>query len=280
MQKHLSSLITKDPDIRRQALAGILEAEKLPYSVQSAEPSHKAPRGVVNYLLNADIAAASLLFCAHYDAVPGSFGANDNAAAVCILLQLASELAERNIPARFAFFDGEESGNTGSKLYVSETSRDKLTGVINLDLCGYGDTIAVYGSGNERKAALAPFCEKGFLKQHNGQLVKYLPPGDNSSFSRIGIPALSIAVVPAWDIRFLKALASYGGNLFGHTTPEFDMIIQQMEVTSTIHGGPRDTPEWIDEKAMQQVHDYLLEGISKPRKAGFSLFQRGKKSPD
>lgn len=276
MQTHLEALIIKDPDERRQALADVLHAEGLCYTTQSEEPSIKYPRGVVNYLLEPDTDTPSLLFCAHYDAVPGSFGANDNAAAICILIKLAKELKERHIPARFAFFDGEETGNSGSKLYAVNADRDTVTGVINLDLCGYGDTIAIYGKGNEKKTALAPFCGKSFLKKHNGQLVKYLPPSDDTSFSQSGIPALSLAVVPAWDIKFLKALASYGGNLFGHTTPEFDMIVHQMEITSTIHGGHRDAPEWIDSKAMKQVYDYLLEGILKPPavKSGFSLFKK------
>lgn len=276
MQTHLETLIRKDPDERRQALADVLSTERFSYSVQSEESSVKSPRGIVNYLLEPDTEVPSLLFCAHYDAVPGSYGANDNAAAICILIRLAKELKMRNIPARFAFFDGEETGHTGSKLYVSGVNPDMITGVINLDLCGYGDTIAIYGKGNEKKAALAPFCEKNFLKKHNGQLVKYLPPSDEISFSQSGIPALSLAVVPAWDIKFLKALASYGGNLFGHTTPEFDMIVHQMEITSTIHGGHRDAPEWIDSNAMKQVYDFLLEGILEPPavKSGFTLFRR------
>lgn len=264
MLNHFDTLLHKDPDMRRQALADVLRAEGLSFTLQSEESSARAPRGIVNYLLNADTKDPALLFCAHYDAVPGSCGANDNAAAVCILLKLAKELKKRGLPAHFAFFDGEESGNTGSSLYVSEVTPDTLSGVINLDLCGYGDTLAICGKGNERKPALAPFCEKNFLKTHHGQLVKYLPPSDDASFSQKNIPSLSIAIVPAWDIQFLKALASYGGNLFGHTTPEFDMIVHQMEITSTIHGGHRDAPEWIDERAMRQVYDYLLEGLIHP----------------
>lgn len=37
----------------------------------------------------------------------------------CILIQLAQTLKKEHIPARFAFFDGEEAGNMGSKFYVS-----------------------------------------------------------------------------------------------------------------------------------------------------------------
>ena len=32
-----------------------------------------------------------------------------------------------------------------AKFYVSSLDRTSLTGVINLDVCGYGDTIAICG---------------------------------------------------------------------------------------------------------------------------------------
>ena len=108
MITHLETLAQKDPDQRRQALAGVLEAERLSYTLQEEEASFKNPRGVANYLLTPWQETPCLLFCAHYDAVPGSFGANDNAASLCILIALAKELKSRNLPARFAFFDGEE----------------------------------------------------------------------------------------------------------------------------------------------------------------------------
>ena len=107
MKRHLETLAQKDPDLRRQALADVLDAEGLSYCLQEDGPNFKNPRGTVNYILDSWQDAPSLLFCAHYDAVPGSFGANDNAAALCILIDLAKDLKEKGHPARFAFFDGE-----------------------------------------------------------------------------------------------------------------------------------------------------------------------------
>ena len=82
IKRHLETLAQKDPDLRRQALADVLDAEGLSCFLQEDEPSFKNPRGTVNYILDPWQDAPSLLFCAHYDAVPGSFGANDNAAAL------------------------------------------------------------------------------------------------------------------------------------------------------------------------------------------------------
>lgn len=263
---YMKTLAQKDPQERRQAVAEVLKVENFDYTVQTADPSPKVPQGVCNYLFSTGNGEPGFLICAHYDSYPGSIGANDNASSVCILLTLAKTLREKNISAHFALFDSEEHGNAGSKLYVSELNRSQITGIINLDVCGYGDTLVVYGKGHEKKKALFPFCNKKILEQHRGQIVKYLPPSDDISFSGTGIPVLSIAMVPYWDIQYLKTLASYGGGLLGRP-PEFDMILGDMDVLNTMHGGPKDSIEWIEPEAMKNVYDYLLAAITTPPEA-------------
>lgn len=260
INRHLIKLSQKDPLQRRQALEEVLNEEGLSYMRQEEEPSVKVPGGIVNYLLNPWNEKASLLFCAHYDSVPGSFGANDNAAALCILIDLAKKLSSENFPARFAFFDGEESGNAGSRFYVSQMDRKAITGVVNLDVCGYGDTIAVYDRGYKRKPSVSNFCKRKVLEAHNGLLVKYLPKSDEASFSGTAIPAVSIASLPRWDIQYLKVLSSMGSGILGRP-PEFDMILEQMEISSTMHGGYRDTPEWVEPEAMERIYGYLIDSL-------------------
>lgn len=260
IDRHLKDLSQKDPDLRRQALETVLNQENISFIRQEAEPGPKAPRGVVNYLAEPWNEEPGLLFCAHYDAVPGSFGANDNAAALCILIALAKTLRAEGVPARFAFFDGEETGNAGSKLYVNQLDRQTTTGVINLDVCGYGDTIAVYDRGNAKKGSVSAFCSKEILSAHNGTLVKYLPPSDDVSFSGLRLPAISVASIPRWDIQYLKALSGLGSGFLGKP-PEFQMIIEQMEISSTMHGGYRDTPEWVEPEAMNRVYEYLMGAL-------------------
>ena len=132
----------------------------------------------------------------------GSTGANDNAAAVCILIALAKELQQRKIPATIAFFDGEESGHSGAKLFEDGRKRE-VSCVVNLDMCGYGDTIAVYARGSENRAGARTFCAKERLDAHHGELVKYMPEGDNVCFTTRRQPVVSIAVMPRWDTCLL-----------------------------------------------------------------------------
>ena len=83
--------------------------------------------------------------CAHYDAVPGSPGADDNASAVAGMLAVARALAAVPMDAtvRFAAFAFEEYGLTGSQTHVqslpgAEVAR--IAGVLDLEMIGYVKT--------------------------------------------------------------------------------------------------------------------------------------------
>jgi Zn-dependent M28 family amino/carboxypeptidase len=83
---------------------------------------------------------------AHYDSVPGSPGADDNASAVAALLELAvsihpyldQPLAHR---LQLAAYDLEEFGFVGSFLHCRALARDgsDVRGMISLEMLGYTD---------------------------------------------------------------------------------------------------------------------------------------------
>ncbi len=272
LDEHLAELAQTDLLARRAALEALLAGEGLDFTVQecAADEKRKAAR---NYLLLPPGGGPCPLLCAHYDAHPGSVGANDNAAALCILAALAKTLRGRGVQAAFAFLDGEESGHSGAKLL--ESQRDwEASVVVNLDMCGYGDTLTVYARGSQKKPAARPFCDKARLESHHGKLVKYLPESDDVCFSTRRQPVLSVAVMPKWDTKYLDAMAAQGSGLLGRT-PEFKMMVGQMEVASTMHGGFRDGVKWVQPAAMQQVYDYLLDALCAPpppAKKRFGLF--------
>lgn len=262
----LERLCQTEAEPRRRAMEELLFEMGLDPKRQEEAPGPGSPRGVVNFLVRTgETENPSLLLCAHYDAFPGSCGANDNGAALCILAALAKKFQAEGTSASFAFLDGEESGMSGSRLCASLADKASLKGVINLDLCGYGDTIVLCPRCSGKKPALRPFCGRERLKRHNAQLVPYLPPSDDISFSRAHIPALGLSVVPRWDVQYLRALAASGSGLLGKP-PEFDMMLSQMEVTTTIHGGFRDKIEWVQPEAMLKVYRFLDEAVHAPQK--------------
>ncbi|HSE93217.1 MAG TPA: M28 family peptidase, partial [Methylomirabilota bacterium] len=93
-----------------------------------------------------------LVLIAHHDAVPGSPGANDNAAAVAILLGLLPRL-ERVVPpglrVRLLFMACEELGYLGARAYVRDTPLGSIVGVLSLELCGIGDSLALWDAVEE-----------------------------------------------------------------------------------------------------------------------------------
>ncbi|MBW4646461.1 MAG: M20/M25/M40 family metallo-hydrolase [Goleter apudmare HA4340-LM2] len=87
-----------------------------------------------------DTAAGAILLAAHYDTVPASPGADDNASGIAVMLETARLLSSSSTPRtlQLAFFDLEEIGLLGSKAFVGKTARLKnLRGVIVMDMVGY-----------------------------------------------------------------------------------------------------------------------------------------------
>lgn len=85
-----------------------------------------------------------ILIGAHYDAVPGTPGADDNATGVAVLLELAriftSEPAK--YPLRLVAFDMEEYGLLGSADYAAHLrqQQQQLRLMISLEMLGYCDS--------------------------------------------------------------------------------------------------------------------------------------------
>jgi Zn-dependent M28 family amino/carboxypeptidase len=92
---------------------------------------------------NAEVGDGAVVIGAHYDTVPGSPGADDNASAVAALL----ELARMDLPARFVAFANEEmpyfhTNEMGSQAYAAaaRASGQRIDAMISLEMLGcYSD---------------------------------------------------------------------------------------------------------------------------------------------
>ena len=87
---------------------------------------------------------------AHYDCVEQTFGTDDNASGVGVLLELASIYSTKETPytLRFILFSAEEPGCLGSQYYVenlSQEERDRIACMINIDTIAAGDNMYLYG---------------------------------------------------------------------------------------------------------------------------------------
>ena len=98
-----------------------------------------------NLILNLNSASNSnfppILIGAHYDAVPGTPGADDNATGVAVLLELAEVFSTTPLkyPVRLVAFDLEEYGLLGSTAYAQELreNKEQLRLMLSLEMLGY-----------------------------------------------------------------------------------------------------------------------------------------------
>jgi Zn-dependent M28 family amino/carboxypeptidase len=153
-----------------------------------------------------------LVLVAHHDAVPGSPGANDNAASVGILLHLLPDL-EAEVPpglrVRLLFTAAEELGYLGARAYARDTDVRDVAGVLSLELCGIGDAVAIWDAPVETpflrriRGALAGLGRKPDEGYH---VVGRIPVfgSDHRAFAAAGIPAYGLTMVPFREADALR----------------------------------------------------------------------------
>jgi aminopeptidase YwaD len=81
------------------------------------------------------------VLAAHYDSVPDSPGADDNASAVAALLEIAHHLSETSLQNSLIFsaFTLEEYGFLGAKNFIDRDleRKNNISGMISLEMLGY-----------------------------------------------------------------------------------------------------------------------------------------------
>lgn len=153
-----------------------------------------------------------VVLIAHHDAVPGSPGANDNAAAVGILLHLLPRLTvPPSLRVRLLFTAEEERGYLGARAYVRETPLAGIVGVLSLELCGIGDSLAVWDAGPETdflRRVTGALEGLGLRRDEGYHVVGRIPVfgSDHRAFASAGIPAYGFSVVPVAEADALRRL--------------------------------------------------------------------------
>lgn len=211
-----------------------------------------------------------ILVGAHYDAVPGSPGADDNATGVAVLLELARILSEEttNFPIRLVAFDLEEYGLLGSKAYANYLKQQKqqLRLVIGLEMLGYCDRVSAVLRDRRPNSQKYPFGLKYF----------YPPQGD--FIALIGnLKTIPDLIALSKNIRQSNALCEwlavpFNGWIVPDTrrsdhAPFWDLGYRSLMVTDTsnfrnpYYHQPSDTLETIDLDFLTSVCLGLAQAI-------------------
>jgi aminopeptidase YwaD len=171
-----------------------------------------------------DSSAAPLILAAHYDTVIGSPGADDNASALAVLLDIARQVVNVRLqrPVRFIAFCLEEENLLGSRAYAAHltSTQQSILGAIVLECVGYtrdeegsqkippgvpvtvptvGNFLAVIG--NQGSHALTMVVEQAMKSRipvvplvvpGNGELLPDTRRSDHTSFWDAGYPAVML----------------------------------------------------------------------------------------
>ena len=194
---------------------------------------------------------------AHYDAMhlsdgTLSRGAVDNAASAVILVRLAETLskARGKTQVRIVFFDMEELGLRGSAHYVQAHTNRRARAMINLDVNGFGDTV-IFGPHTNSNATLVQALRTACVPIARGCVeFPQMPPSDDISFQKGGIPAVSMATVPAVQAHQLWLLMN-GGKQSGLQSGFVPDVLKTIHTTS-------DTSALVEPDAMAQAYRVAL----------------------
>jgi Zn-dependent M28 family amino/carboxypeptidase len=166
---------------------------------------------------------------AHYDTVADTPGADDNASAVAVMLELAARLRQNDLrtPVVFAAFTLEEppafsTGHQGSRVFINacQSNGERVIGAIILEMVGYtaprqrypfisrwpaypaeGNFIGIIG--NWRSRAFGRAVVKAFRQNQelpvaslflpfDGRILPETRLSDHASFWDAGLPALMV----------------------------------------------------------------------------------------
>ncbi len=205
----------------------------------------------------------TILIGAHYDSVPGSPGADDNATGVAVLLELAREFTEKPLgyPVKLIAFDLEEYGLLGSKHYAEKIfqSGEKLRLMLSLEMLGYRDK----KPGSQKYPS--PLLAKIYPKQADfialiGNIPTLLDLWQIKG--KIQKQNIGCAILPVWN----RGISIPDTRRSDHS-PFWDLGYPAVMVTDTAnmrnphYHQATDTIETLDLEFLQAVCQGLIDGL-------------------
>lgn len=137
------------------------------YTEQVTLPRGRISRNIIGVIPGRSTDNKKIILGAHYDSVPGSPGANDNASGVALLLEIVRLVPKKELPFTLVLigFGAEEvmpgtggRHHFGSHRFVANRTSSELrnmTAMLSLDMVGAGRNLQIghCTAGNDRLAA-------------------------------------------------------------------------------------------------------------------------------
>ena len=219
----------------------------------------------------------TVLVGAHYDSVPETPGADDNASAVAALLETARIVDEAGVT--FVAFNGEEDGLLGSTEFVARGRQRhglQVSEMHSLEMLGF----CSHEPGSQRKPAGLPIALPPaglpIALPPAGDFIGLVSRGPGNAIVEtvLSIAATQTPHLPVAGLTTSPAL----GRLLTHLmrsdhAPFWDAGIPALMWTDTAefrnphYHRPTDTPDTLDYGFLQSVTDLLIAYLSAGRRA-------------
>ncbi|MBU3876421.1 M28 family peptidase [Faecalicatena sp. AGMB00832] len=216
-------------------LPGILPLLSSGLSATLSLNTKRRPARAANVLATHGKGKHKICMSAHIDTKPATPGALDNASGVAVLLALAEELSDRELPYQieFVLFNGEDYySNPGEMAYLASylsTPADYVC-AFNIDGVGVKGQALAY-SFYECSEKLINNLSKLAAEIEGFEQIDPWPQGDHTLFSFSGVPAISVTSSGIFDL-----------------------------VDSVLHSD-RDSLELIDTEILESLVKFLLYSI-------------------
>ena len=253
----------KGLDAARRYIAGQFESSGYEVKFHEYQLNGDAVANIEVELTGTSRPKAIIIVGAHYDAVPGAPGANDNGSGVAAILELADRFKDKSFQhtVRFLAFVNEEppnsmTGNMGSYVYAKKIAEDKenIIAMFSLETIGYF-------SDETGSQHYPPFFNLFYPKKGNfiafvsnlgsrGLVTKSIRSfREHSTFPSEGIAAPAFIPGISWSDHW---------SFWKHGYPAI-MITDTAPYRYPAYHTSEDTPEKLDYEKMV----YVVKGIEK-----------------
>lgn len=262
MMQYVKSLEGKNDSQRKNIIIDLLNKKNYNYKLEKYIFFGQTKD---NIIIPLGKGKKEILIVTHYDVVPGSPGANDNASTIAVVFDLLERLKnyKPKNQIKFIIFGDEEKGCIGSKAYVNKHGINNILAVFNMELVGRGDVMGIWPVTKDVKNAGALVALKKAIKKLNyyfeeaGAIPSFF--GDYEPFREAGLKdSFCLTVVPKEEKDAVRKISEMSKsallfksmfNLF--KLPKFFQLYHSSE----------DKSKYLSEDALKMTSDVLYNTI-------------------
>lgn len=253
------SLARAEAHLRGELEAAGLAVERQPYRFFGREVAN-----LVGIPAASGEARAWYLLGAHYDSIAATPGADDNASAVAVMLELARRLAHHPLPLRFVAFTMEEPPAfgtpwQGSRRFCREMRRrgERTSGAVVLEMVGFTAPLQPYPKVLEGRGYRPTGDFVGVVGDRGSQDFAWRIVAGMRAAGTVPVESLIVAL-RGWVMPIARL--SDHASFWDRGWPAV-MVTDTAFLRNPNYHRPSDTPDTLDYGFMARIADALEAAI-------------------